>query len=346
MLTGGDVLHAYPPADLPFSLVNNYGPTECTVVATSGPVARQGPSDRLPPIGFPIGGTRVYVLDEAGQAVPEGDRGELYIGGAGLARGYRHRPDLTAERFVAHPTGSGERLFRTGDLVRTLPDGQLAFLERTDDQVKVRGFRIELNEVAAALNEHPAVAQSAVIAQEVAPGERRLVGYVVPGADGGLTLSGVREFLGARLPAFMVPAAFVVVGQLPLTPNGKVDRAALPPPDGANTLGDHALVGPRTDAERAVASILAPLLGLEQLDVEANFFALGGHSLLGTQLISRVQETFGVELALRSVFKAPTVAGIAAEVERLLDAKLAALSDEQARSLLTSAPADSERRPG
>lgn len=346
MLTGGDTLHPYAPADIPFLLVNNYGPTECTVVATSTLVPSHGSGERLPPIGFPIKNTQVYVLDESRNPVAAGDCGELYIGGAGVARGYRNRPDLTAERFLQNPLSAepGDRLFKTGDIVRYLPDGQLGFLGRLDDQIKVRGFRIEPNEVAAALNEHPAIVQSVVVAHEISPGERRLVGYFVPGSQPRPTLSELREFLSARLPEFMVPATFVVLDHLPLTPNGKVDRAALPLPDGANTLRDRDFVAPRTEVEKAVADILAPLLGLPQLDVEDNFFALGGHSLLGTQLIARVRQAFGVELALLHVFEAPTVAGISVEIERLLLARLDSMSEEQVHTLLNSAPPPDHER--
>jgi amino acid adenylation domain-containing protein len=347
MLTGGDTLHTGAPSDVPFLLVNNYGPTECTVVATSALVSQQGLADRLPPIGFPIRNTRLYVLDESRNQVAAGDSGELYIGGAGVARGYRNRAELTAERFVPDPFSGepGARLFRTGDRVRYLPDGQLAFLGRIDDQIKIRGFRIEPNEVAAALNEHPAILQSAVAPRETSPGDRRLVGYFVPRAGLRPALTGLREFLCARLPEFMVPAAFVALERLPLTPNGKVDRGALPPPDLANTLRDGELVAPRTEVERTVAGLLAPLLGVDQVDVEANFFTLGGHSLLATQLIARVRQAFGVELALRRVFDAPTVAGISTEIEQLLLARLDSMSDEQAREFLSliSSPQDEGR---
>lgn len=337
MLTGGDTLHTYAPEDIPFLLVNNYGPTECTVVATSALVSSRPTNGGLPPIGFPIQNTQVYVLDESGKPVPQGERGELYIGGAGVARGYRNHLDLTAERFVPNPFAAapGERLYKTGDLVRSLPDGQLAFLGRVDDQIKVRGFRIEPNEVAAALNEFPAVVQSVVVAQEIA-GDQRLVAYLVLRSQPPPALSDLHEFLRTRLPDYMVPAVVVVVEHLPLTAHGKVDRAALPVPNSTNTLRDRGFVAPRTDVEKTVADLLQPLLGVERLDVEDNFFALGGHSLLGTQLIARVRQAFGVELALRHVFEAPTVAGIAAEIEQLLSAKLESLSEEQARSLLTS----------
>ena len=345
MLTGGDVLHSYAPKDSPFLLVNNYGPTECTVVATSALVPPQDSVRGLPPIGLPIQNTQLYVLDESGNQVAPGQRGELYIGGCGLARGYRNRPLVTAERFLLNPfsRSPGERFFKTGDLVRVLLDGQFAFLGRLDDQIKIRGFRVEPDEIAAALNEHPAIMQSVVAAHEVSPGDRRLVGYFVPRTQSCPTFSELHEFLGARLPEFMVPGVLVALEHLPLTPNGKVDRAALPAPDKANTLRDSDFVAPRTEVERTVAAILACLLGVDRVDVDDNFFALGGHSLLGTQLISRVRQTFGVGLTLRHVFEAPTVAGISAQIERMIVSELETMSEERARSLLASVQLRSEQ---
>jgi acyl carrier protein len=205
-----------------------------------------------------------------------------------------------------------------------------------DDQIKVRGFRIEPNEVAAALNEHPAVVQSIVVAPEINPGERRLVAYLVPAPEARPSLSELHEFLSARLPEFMVPAVFVVLQDLPVSPNGKVDRNALPVPDAANTLRDTRFVAPRTEVEATVANLLRQLLQIDQLDVEDNFFVLGGHSLLGTQLIVRVREAFGVELALRHVFEAPTVAGISAVIEQQVAANLESMTEEQANALLKS----------
>jgi len=335
ILTGGDTLHLYPAADLPFLLVNNYGPTECAVVATSGVVTSQRSEHRLPPIGRPIDNTQVRILDEAMNEVPVGTPGEIYIGGLGVARGYRNRPDLTAERFVPNPfDGDGTRLFKTGDCAQVLPDGQIAFLGRFDEQIKIRGFRIEPNEIAAALNEHPAVSQSVIAAREITCGDSRLVAYLVPQAGHLATVSELRDFLGARLPAYMVPSMYVMIDAVPLTPNGKVDRNALPAPDASNMLGEDVFHAPQTEIEQVVAGILAPLLGVERVDVEANFFALGGHSLLGIQLISRVRDTLGVELSLRTVFEAPSVAELSAEIEGLLCAKLEAMSEEEVQRTL------------
>jgi amino acid adenylation domain-containing protein len=336
MLTGGDTLHIYPSMGLPFLLVNNYGPTECAVVATSGLVSAQRAENRLPSIGRPIDNTRVYILNEAMREVPAGTPGEIYIGGLGVARGYRNRPELTVERFLPNPFDgdASSRFFKTGDCAQVQPDGQIAFLGRFDEQIKIRGFRIEPNEIVAALNEHPAVSQSVVVAREIAEGDSRLIAYFVPRAGRIATVSELRDFLSARVPTYMVPAMYITLEAMPLTPNGKVDRASLPAPDASNTLGEDVFHAPRTEVEQAVAGILAPLLGIEKVDVEANFFSLGGHSLLGIQLISRVRENLGVELSLRTVFEAPSVAELSAEIERLLCAKLESMSEEEVQRTL------------
>jgi amino acid adenylation domain-containing protein len=338
MLTGADTLHIYPPVGLPFLLVNNYGPTECTVVATSGPVHPSASTDQLPPIGCAIANTEVYILDETGNQVPMETTGELHIGGMGVARGYRNRPHLTAQRFIPNPFGArqDERLFKTGDLAKFLPDGQIAFVGRIDEQVKVHGFRVEPNEVTAALDAHPCIQQSVVVAHKVAPGDTRLVGYLVPVPESHLALSALRAFVRARLPDYMVPATFVSVEKLLLTPNGKVDRTSLPAPDESNTLRDDACAAPRTEMEKRVAGILERLLHLEHVDVEENFFSLGGHSLLGAQLIARLRDTFGIEMPLRVVFEAPTVAELSAEIERLLVTKLQAMSEKEVLRILDS----------
>jgi amino acid adenylation domain-containing protein len=338
MLTGADTLHVYPPAGLPFLLVNNYGPTECTVVATSGPIHPNGSTDQLPPIGCAIANTEVYILDGAGNQVPMETAGELHIGGIGVARGYRNRPQLTAQRFIPNPFGArpDQRLFKTGDLARFLPDGQIAFVGRIDEQVKVYGFRVEPNEVTAALDAHPGVQQSVIVAREVAPGDTRLIGYLVPVPGSYLTLSALRAFLRARLPDYMVPGTFVSLERLPLTPNGKVDRVSLPLPDESNTLRDDPRAAPRTEMEKTVAGILERVLNLDHVDVEENFFSLGGHSLLGAQLVARFRDTFGIEMPLRVIFEAPTVAELSAEIERLLVTKLEAMSEKEVLRILDS----------
>jgi amino acid adenylation domain-containing protein len=339
MLIGADALHRYPPEGLPFQLINNYGPTECTVVATSGRVLPQDSQQGLPPIGSPIANTQIYILDESGRQVPAGTEGELYIGGVAVARGYRNRPDLTAERFVPDPfaTKPGGRLFKTGDVAKLLSDGQIAFVRRMDDQVKVRGFRVEPYEITAVLNRHPRVLQSVVVARATAQEDKRLVGYVVPALHGSLTPSELREFLRLRLPDYMVPETFVRLESLPLSAHGKIQRSELPDPNEANTLRDNVFIAPRTDLEKTVANILASLLGVERVDVEANFFVLGAHSLVGAQLIARVRREFGVEMSLRVLFEAPTVAELSAEIGRLLALKPEGTNPKEIPCLLACA---------
>jgi amino acid adenylation domain-containing protein len=344
LLTGADTLHHYPPRRLPFVMVNNYGPTECSVVATSGTVLPDEHPERLPSIGRPIDNVQVYIVNEQMQQVPIGEAGEIYIGGAGLARGYRNRPNLTTVMFVNNPFSLDPdgRLYRTGDLGRWDPDGRIEFLGRADEQIKVRGFRIEPAEIVKVLDEHPAVRASAVVAREISPGDKRLIAYFVPAAKALPTHTELRNSIAARLPEYMVPGVFVKLNALPLNASGKIDRAALPAPTTDNTLRDDTYVAPRTPIEERLASMLAPLLGLDKVSVEDNFFLLGGHSLLGTQLIARVRDAFSVELALRALFDAPTVGKLAAQVEALLLAKLDAMSEAEAELLLAStAPASS-----
>jgi len=312
LLTGGDKLSRRPDPALSFEVVNHYGPTENTVVATALPVATEG--DSAPPIGKPIWNTRVYVLDGHRNPAPYGIPGELYIGGDGLARGYWNRTELTAARFVPDPFSSkpGARLYRTGDRVRFLPDGSLAFLGRLDDQVKVRGFRIELGEIEAALRQHPAVIDCIVIAREDVSGNKRLIGYVVVGTAAAPSVAELRSLLATSLPEYMVPHVFVMLDALPITPNGKVNRNALPVPD--DLVEQVEYVAPRTATERILAAIWSDVLHIEQIGVTHNFFALGGHSLLATQIVSRVRQSMDVELPLRSIFEAPTIEGLAKRI--------------------------------
>jgi amino acid adenylation domain-containing protein len=324
LLTGADALRHYPPANLPFALVNNYGPTECTVVATSGIVPPASYPESAPSIGRPIANAQIYILDKNQQKVSAQIPGELYIAGMGLARGYRNQPDLTAQKFVRNPFSSqrGSRMYRTGDLACYLPDGQIAFLGRVDDQIKILGYRIEPNEIAGALKNHPAVQASVVVAREDAPGEKRLVAYVRLAPDLPVTARELSSFVAKSLPAYMVPSAFIRVTSFPLTVNGKIDRSALPAPDATNALQDRLIIAPRTLVEERLSAILCRLLHLETLSMEDNFFMLGGHSLLGTQLIARIRDVFGIEITLRVLFDNATVAGISAEIERLILAKL------------------------
>jgi len=324
LLTGADTLKTYPSTRLPFVLVNNYGPTECTVVSTSGVVPVSGVPNQAPSIGRAIDGVEIYILDEQNQAVTDGVAGEIYVGGANLARGYRNRPDLTAERFVANPFRSepGARMYRTGDLGRWLPHGEIAFLGRVDEQVKIRGYRVEPSEISVALGQHPAVQTSAVIATEDAPGEKQLTAYLVLASGTTVSAASLRDFLRQRLPDYMVPAAFVTIPSLPITEQGKVNRAALHGLNG-NRLSDEVYVEPRTLVEEELVKILMPLLKIDRVGVNDNFFLLGGHSLLGTQLIARVSDTFGVDLTLLKLFDHPTVAEMASEIENLILAKVA-----------------------
>jgi amino acid adenylation domain-containing protein len=324
ILAGGEAL----PADLAAALIghagamwNLYGPTETTIWSARH---RLDAADPRPALGLPIGNTMLHVLDDALNLLPPGAIGELHIGGAGLARGYRGRPGLTAERFIPDPHGaSGDRLYRTGDLVRLRPDGGLDFLGRADHQVKIRGFRIEPGEIEAQLLAEPGVRDAVVVARPGAGGPL-LLGYVAGSADP----DALRKALAARLPDHMVPARIMVLDRLPLTPNGKIDRAALPRPDRPATRH----VAPRNATEAALAAIWAELLALPEVGVTDSFFDLGGHSLLATQAVARIRQRLGQTVTLRAFFAARTIEALAALLEReaqskLADADLAAMFD-------------------
>ncbi|MCX4863850.1 non-ribosomal peptide synthase/polyketide synthase [Streptomyces sp. NBC_00825] len=308
LLVGGEAMSAeflarWAPGR---TLRNVYGPTETTVTVTAGDPVRDFGADGVP-IGRPVAGARLYVLDTRLRPVPVGVAGELYIAGPGVARGYVRRFGLTAERFVASPFGGpGERMYRTGDVVRWLPDGQLGFVGRTDHQVKVRGFRIEIGEIESALAAHPDVTQAVVTVREGRNGAKRLVGYVVGDR---VDHAGMREFVAKSLPDYMIPTAFVVVGTFPLTANGKVDRRALPEPDLSVLLRDYA--APRTEAERVVAEVWAQVLGVDRVGVLDNFFELGGDSILSIQVVSRLRRA-GLVVSPQDVLVRQTVAGVAA----------------------------------
>lgn len=336
LLTGADTLRHYPSPTLPFALINNYGPTEATVVTTSGRIWPISQADQPPSIGHPIANSQVYILDEQLRQVAPGTPGELYIGGVGLAKGYLNRPDLTAEQFIQHPFNAepSARLYKTGDLARWLPDGQIAFMGRIDHQIKLRGYRIEPEEIMAVLNEHSAVQTSLVVAREDMPGDKRLVAYLVIQSGTTVNDNALRSALAAKLPDYMIPTSFVQLEAMPLTPNGKVDRAALPVPNSTNALRETVVDAPSTPTEETLEQILAPLLGLEHVGRDRNFFLLGGHSLLGTQIIVRMAETFGIELSLRTLFDAPTIAQLAIETERLILLRIEAMSDDEAAQLL------------
>ncbi|HYP26889.1 MAG TPA: amino acid adenylation domain-containing protein, partial [Blastocatellia bacterium] len=311
--TGGDRLRRHPDEGLPFRLVNNYGPTENTVVATSAPLAPTPNADVAPHIGRPVSNVQVYLLDAHLQPVPVGVVGELYIGGDGLARGYRRRPDLTAEKFIPNPfsTEPGARLYRTGDLARYLPDGNIEYQRRVDQQVKLRGFRIELGEIEAVLESHPAVAQAVVTVRESSPGEGRLVGYLVGKDEGSIAPGEIRAYLKEKLPEYMVPSAFVMMDRLPVTANGKIDRRALPEPDSTRPELSQAFVPPAEKKEKLLADIWAEFLGLKQVGVHDNFFELGGDSILSIQVVARANQA-GLRLTPRHMFQHQTIAELAA----------------------------------
>ncbi len=301
--TGGDVLRRRPGPEARFELYNAYGPTETTVVATAEVVL---PDLELPPVGVPLDNYRVHVADEHLMLVPPGVIGEVYIAGIGLARGYMGAPGLTANRYVADPFGApGARMYRTGDLARWRSDGRLVFHGRADRQVKIRGLRIEIGEIEAALWDRPDVAQATVIVREDQPGKQMLVGYVVPAGE--FDVERVRAELGAFLPRYMVPEAFVLLPELPLTPNEKVDRAALPAPEAATRTARP----PATTREAVLCGLFAEVLGVASVGPDDGFFDLGGHSLLASRLVSRVRAELGVRLELRLLFDASTPAALA-----------------------------------
>ena len=297
---------------------NLYGPSEDTTYSTYTQV-QKGEEEQVT-IGRPVANTQVYVLDGQQQPVPQGIAGELCLGGEGLARSYLQRAALTAERFVPNPFGeeAGSRLYRTGDLVRYLAAGEIEYLGRADQQVKLRGYRIELEEIAAVLNQHAAVRESLLLVREDHAGDKRLVAYVVREEGAGASVAQWRQYLKERLPEYMIPAAFVVLDKFPLTPNGKLDRRALPAPElsGKDVAAEY--IAPRTPVEELVAQVWRAVLHLERVGIADNFFALGGHSLLATQVISRLRSALTVDVPLRSLFEQPTVAGLAQCVEAAL----------------------------
>ena len=330
LLAGGDVLSV--PHVQKFlqeagncQLINGYGPTENTTFTCCYPIPPATPlvgiaspwSNRPIPIGRPLANTQVYILDAYLQPVPLGVRGELYTGGDGLARGYLHRPDLTAERFIPHPFVEGERLYKTGDLARYLPDGNIELLGRIDNQVKIRGFRIELGEIEAAIAQHPQIREVVVIAREEAIGNKRLVAYLVIHQPPAPTIEELRHFLSHKLPEYMIPAAFAILDALPLNPVGKVDRRGLPAPEelSQNSPENHEnFLSPRDQLEFQLTEIWQQVLGKQPIGIRDNFFDLGGHSLIASRLFLRVQEKLDRSLPLAILFQSPTIEGIAAKL--------------------------------
>ncbi|WP_138506146.1 non-ribosomal peptide synthetase, partial [Nostoc sp. PA-18-2419] len=312
VLTGGDKLQQYPSDLIPFQVVNNYGPTENTVVTTSGLIVAKEQNQISPSIGKAIANTQVYILDANLQPVPVGVPGELHIGGVGLAKGYLNRPELTQERFISNPFGC-DRLYKTGDLARYLTDGNIEYLGRIDNQVKIRGFRIELAEIETLLQKHGEVQTCCVITHEGTTGStctersrsKCLVAYVVPQKNVTLKADELRQFVSGKLPRYMVPSIFVILESLPLTLNGKVDRRALPAPDLQQELSDYVM--PNTEVERIIAGIWQKALSIEKLGIYSNFFELGGHSLLLVRINQQLQETFGLEISIFDMFNYPTI---------------------------------------
>ena len=320
LIAGGDVF----PSDLAVLLVewnvplwNFYGPTESTVWATFRKVEATDVQYNSVPVGKPIPGIETYIVDEDMQPVPNGVAGELLLGGAGLARGYFRRPALTAERFVPNPFADvpGARVYETGDLVRILSNGNIEHLGRIDHQVKVRGFRIELEEIEAVFTQDPAVRQCIVLAREDQPGEKRLVAYLVPNPGHTPNVSKLLSAAKAKLPEYMVPTAFVLMQELPLTVNKKVDRSSLPPPDQTRPALTQEYVAPRNQTEKLLADIWAAVLCIDRVGIHDSFFELGGHSLLATKVISRVRDTFHADLPLSEIFEHPTLDQLAAVID-------------------------------
>lgn len=320
LITGGDRLHLFASADLPFTLVNGYGPTENTIVSTwcVVPAVPLDRSVQMPTIGTAIANVETYILDERYQPVTAGQEGELYLGGKGLSRGYFRRPDWTADRFVPHPfaSHSGACLYRTGDVCRYTEDGQIEFVGRSDHQLKIRGFRIELGDIEAALSRHATVKDVLVTAHRKSDENVSLVAYIVPAEGQELVATELRAFLASLLPEYMIPTHFLSLKELPLTPNGKVDRKALPEPAFFEREKDADFVAPRTETERILVDICRDVLNIEHISVHDNIFMLGAYSLLATLIMSRVRTVFQVVLPLVAIFQAPTMAQLAELIEQ------------------------------
>ena len=337
LFVGGDVLDPRKVATLqqanalPQHLVNAYGPTETTTLASIHEVDHTVDPQRPLPIGRPLGNARLYVLDRHQQPVPLGAQGELYIAGPGVARGYLNRPELTAERFLPDPfdDDADVRMYRTGDLVRWGDDGRLHYLGRNDHQIKLRGFRIELGEIEARLAQHPDVREALVIMREDTPGARQLVAYLLSTAGQTLSPATLREHISAQLASYMVPSAFVTVPHFPLTPNGKLDRRALPAPD-ARALAVREYEAPHTDTEQLLATLWQTLLGVDRVGRHDHFFELGGHSLSVMQLITRIQDTFYIALDVAVLFQTPVLLHQAALIEKH---QAEAVGDQQEREM-------------
>jgi surfactin family lipopeptide synthetase C len=323
-------------------IIHAYGPSECTVFTCCYPIPKQLAANVYSvPIGKPIGDRTVYILDENLNRVPIGVPGELYVGGASVARGYLNQLKLTSEKFIPNPFIEGNILYKSGDLVCRLADGNIEFIGRIDTQVKIRGFRIELAEIEAILVQHPDIKQVVVIAREDEPRNKFLVAYLVS-MNNSLTTSILRNLLKAKLPDYMIPAAFVFIDKLPLTPNGKINRRALPAPDTYQINIEVDFVAPRSQIEQELATIWTEVLKLKQVGIHNNFFEVGGHSLLATQVVSRLREAFSLDFPLRYLFENPTIAELAQKVSEQVEnddlarilAEVDELSEEEVREQL------------
>jgi acyl carrier protein len=318
LLAGGDVLsiaHVRKALERlgEGRLINGYGPTENTTFTCCYSITRLSAEDHSIPIGRPISNTQCFILDRDLQPVPIGVRGELFAGGDGLARGYLNDPRLTAEKFIPNPFRPDSLLYRTGDFARYRSDGNIEFLGRIDNQVKIRGYRIELGEIESVLKLHPAAREAVVVAREDVPGDRRPVAYVAP-ASAAAQAGELQEFLKERLPAYMLPSAFVFIDAFPLTANGKLDCKGLPPPEMRSPELEGFYVAPRTPTEEVLASIWCDVLNLKQVGIHDNFFELGGHSLLAIKLRFQIQRILKIKVSLAAIYKWPTIEGIALSV--------------------------------
>jgi amino acid adenylation domain-containing protein len=309
-------------------LVNMYGITETTVHVTYRPLSMADANSTASVIGRPLPDLQVYLLNEYLQPVPVGVPGEMYVGGAGVTRGYLNRPELTTERFIpilfenSNPQSPTPKLYKTGDLARYLPNGELEYLGRIDNQVKIRGFRIELGEIEALLASHPQIWETVVLVWDGTTGDKRLVAYIVPQSEITITIDEIRQFLKAKLPSYMIPNAFVILDALPLTANGKIDRRALPPSESSSEPSEK-YVAPRNPIEDILVNVWSEILKVEKVGINDNFFELGGHSLLATQLVAQIRDRLEIELPLRQLFNSATLAELAQEIEQLKQKKSA-----------------------
>jgi amino acid adenylation domain-containing protein len=319
LIIGGDALHHGPAAHLPFEVVNNYGPTECTVVSTW--TVLQPGAEGTPPIGLPITGASVYLLNDNGDQVADGEIGEIYIGGSGVGRGYRNLPDVTERSFLPDPfvAAPGARIYRTGDRGMCRPDGNIEFRGRLDRQTKIRGHRVELDEISNLLHSHPSVDFATAITNVSEAGENQLVAYVLPKANVGMpSAHELQTYLLRNLPDYMIPAIFVRLHAMPLSPNGKIDLSMLPRPTAANLLRKAAANAPASPIAEKLLLLVRELLENAEVSAEDNFFLVGGHSLLGMQLLMQLQNRFGVDMKLQQLFEAPSVELLAVSVENIL----------------------------